>query len=197
MAMGRPRAFDTGAAVDGAMRVFWAKGYDGATMTDLCAATGLQPGSVYAAFGSKQGLFGQAVRHYIDDVVTYSAAAMREPTAGAIVRAWLNGAVESTTGETTPAGCLLVQGALTGGEAATLLAAQRRTGEGLLAQRFAELRDQGGLPPTADPAAIASYVFALAQGIAVQAASGATRDELHAMVTLFTARLPWETAKED
>ncbi|MBW6433433.1 hypothetical protein KZ829_06715 [Actinoplanes hulinensis] len=50
---------------------------------------------------------------------------MREPTAGAIVRAWLNGAVESTTGGTAPAGCLLVQGALTGGEAATLPAAQR------------------------------------------------------------------------
>ena len=64
MAIGRPRAFDMDQALDRALDVFWRKGYEGATMCDLTAAMGINPPSLYAAFGNKEGLFRQALDRY-------------------------------------------------------------------------------------------------------------------------------------
>jgi TetR/AcrR family transcriptional repressor of nem operon len=63
--VGRPREFDTEMALDAAMQVFWAKGYEATTLVDLCAATGLHKGSLYQAFGDKHALFIQALRRYL------------------------------------------------------------------------------------------------------------------------------------
>ncbi|GAB3827448.1 TetR/AcrR family transcriptional regulator [Dactylosporangium cerinum] len=195
MAMGRPRGFDPDAVVDAAVEVFWRKGYEGASMADLCAATGLRPGSVYAAYGSKLGLFSAAVDRYVDTVFAYGMSALEAPTAAEVVRTWLLGSVAATTGATTPAGCLLVQGALATGESAAeaqeVLAAKRRAGEHVLAQRLARARTCGDLPADADPELIARFVLTVAEGIAVQAASGVDRAALLAVVDLVTARLPW------
>src|SRR4051794_23423223 len=79
MAMGRPRGFDPDAVVDAAVEVFWRKGYEGASMADLCAATGLRPGSIYAAWGSKLGLFSAAVDRYVDTVFAYGMTALEAP----------------------------------------------------------------------------------------------------------------------
>jgi AcrR family transcriptional regulator len=64
--MGRPREFDTTAALDAAMRVFWEKGYEGATLTDLTNAMRINRSSMWAAFGNKEELFKQAFGRYID-----------------------------------------------------------------------------------------------------------------------------------
>jgi AcrR family transcriptional regulator len=195
MAMGRPRGFDPDAVVDAAVEVFWRKGYEGASMADLCAATGLRPGSVYAAYGSKLGLFSAAVDRYVDTVFAYGMSALDAPTAAEVVRTWLLGSVAATTGPATPAGCLLVQGALATGESAAeareVLAAKRRAGERVLAQRLARARASGDLPADADPELIARFVLTVAEGVAVQAASGVDRAALLAVVDLVTARLPW------
>lgn len=61
---GRPRSFDKEAALERAMEVFWRLGYEGASMTDLTAAMGIASPSLYAAFGSKEALFRQALDHY-------------------------------------------------------------------------------------------------------------------------------------
>jgi AcrR family transcriptional regulator len=195
MAMGRPRGFDPDAAVDAAVEVFWRKGYEGASMADLCAATGLRPGSIYAAWGSKLGLFSAAVDRYVDTVFAYGMSALDAPTAAEVVRTWLVGSVEASTGATTPPGCLLVQSALATGESAAeaqeVLSVKRRAGERVMAQRLALARASGDLPADADPELIARFVLTIAEGIAVQAASGASRAELLAVVDLTTSRLPW------
>jgi AcrR family transcriptional regulator len=64
--MGRPRGFDTAAALDAAMRVFWEKGYEGATLTDLTDAMRINRSSMWAAFGNKEELFKRAFGRYID-----------------------------------------------------------------------------------------------------------------------------------
>ena len=155
----------------------------------------MRPGSIYAAYGSKLGLFGAAVDRYVDTVFAYGMTALEAPTAAGVVRTWLLGSVQATTGATTPAGCLLVQGALATGESAAeaqeVLSAKRRAGERVLAQRLSRARSSGDLPAGADPELIARYVLTVAEGIAVQAASGASRAELLAVVDLATARLPW------
>src|SRR3977135_535260 len=70
MPRGRPREFDTDAAVARAMDVFWSCGYHGTSLPDLLEATALSRGSLYAAFGDKHGLFLRALDRYIDDALT-------------------------------------------------------------------------------------------------------------------------------
>ncbi|MEU6207351.1 TetR/AcrR family transcriptional regulator [Micromonospora musae] len=196
MAMGRPREFDTERVLESALHVFWTKGYEGATMADLSTATNLKPGSIYAAFGSKAGLFKQVVDHYSSTVFGYGAAALEADTAREVARRWLLGAADATTGTGTPPGCLLVQGALVAGdtaaEAKADLTARRRSAEELLTERFARARAAGDLPPAVEPRDAAAYVIALSQGFAVQAASGAGRTELRRLAELALRTLPWE-----
>jgi AcrR family transcriptional regulator len=196
MAVGRPREFDTEHVLAAAMRVFWAKGYEGATMADLSAATNLKPGSVYAAFGSKAGLFKQVTDHYATTVSTYGPVALLAPTVRDVARLWLLGAVDTTTGDDTPAGCLLVQSALATGdtavEAKAELSARRHAAEEMLTERFTRAHADGDLPADADPRDAAVYVLSMSHGIAVQASTGATREQLRRLVELALRKLPWE-----
>nr|WP_201749134.1 TetR/AcrR family transcriptional regulator [Micromonospora acroterricola] len=194
--MGRPREFDVERVLESALHVFWTKGYEGATMADLSAATNLKAGSIYAAFGSKSGLFKQVVDHYSTTIFGYGTAALEADTAREVVRRWLLGAADATTGPDTPPGCLLVHGALatgdTAAEAKADLCARRHTAEATLTQRFTRARDSGDLPPTVDPRDAAAYVITLSQGLAVQAASGASRTDLRRLAELALRKLPWE-----
>lgn len=197
MPRGRPRSFDMDTVLEASLNVFWAKSYEGTTMTDLGEATGLLPGSIYSAFGSKAGLFAQVVDRYISTTFSYGAHALEATSARDVTRRWLTGAAEQTTGDTTPAGCLLVQGALATGDASRQvgqdLCAHRRTAQIALTERFAQARKSGDLPADVEPRVAAQYVAALAEGIAVEAASGSSRKSLMELVELSMRRLPWET----
>lgn len=196
MTRGRPREFDVDEVLQAALTVFWRKGYEGTSMADLTAATGLKPGSIYAAFGSKAGLFKQVVDRYVATTFAYGARGLEADSAREVARCWLRGAAESTTGDATPAGCLLVQGALVTGEAAREagqdLRDRRKAAQLMLTERFAAAQDAGDLPADVEPQVAARYVVALAEGIAVEAASGATRETLLGLVELAMRRLPWE-----
>lgn len=103
--MSRPRAFDIDAAAEQAMRVFWKSGYASASMAELYAATGLKPGSVYAAFGDKEGLFQRAFEAY--------AARFRETlpkglTGLAAIEAWLKVQADLAVEDPERKGCLIV-----------------------------------------------------------------------------------------
>ena len=196
MARGRPREFDLDDVLQAALNVFWGKGYEGATMADLAEATGLRPGSIYAAFGSKAGLFKQVVDRYVATAFSYGPHSLEADSVREVVRRWLTGAAENTTGEATPAGCLLVQGALVTGDAAQEvgqdLCGRRQAAQVMLTERFARAQETGDLPSGVEARVAALYVVALADGIAVEAASGASRETLLTLVDLAMRRLPWE-----
>jgi AcrR family transcriptional regulator len=81
--MGRPRAFDMDKALDEAMEVFWRHGFEGATIAELTGAMDINPPSLYAAFGSKEGLLKAALDHYSkrrDECMTEVLAARRART---------------------------------------------------------------------------------------------------------------------
>src|SRR3990170_4118523 len=85
VAIGRPRAFDMDQALDRALEVFWRKGYEGTTICDLTAVMGINPPSIYAAFGNKEGLFRKALDRYGALRTAFWAEALNAPTARAVV----------------------------------------------------------------------------------------------------------------
>jgi AcrR family transcriptional regulator len=179
---GRPRGFDVDVALDRALNVFWRKGYEGASLDDLTAAMGINRPSLYAAFGNKEELFRKVLERYAQGPAAHACKAMQAPTARAVAELMLLGTVELLTAPGHPRGCLAVQSALAGGETSECirreLIAHREAGVAALRKRFQRARREGDLPRNADPAHLARYIATIAHGLAVQAASGATRTEL-------------------
>ena len=192
--LGRPRSFDNDRALDRALQVFWRKGYEGATLSDLTKAVGVNRPSLYAAFGDKEALFRKALDRYLNGPAAYTQEALKEPTARAVVERLLRGAADLNTAPRNPGGCLTVQGALACGEAGDSirqeLVACRAAGEATLRRRFQRAKSEGDLPATVDPADLARYVATIVFGMAVQAAGGATRDKLQNVVEMALRTLP-------
>ena len=184
--MGRPRGFDTTAALDAAIHVFWQKGYEGATLTNLTDAMGINRSSMWAAFGNKEELFKQAFERYIHVYQAYMRAALEKPTVREIIESSLRGTVDFLSKPGNPQGCLSVHAALAVGDEADpvkqWLIQGRKRGESLARRRFEQAKKAGELGSDVDPAALARYVATLIQGLGVQGASGATKAELTRVV---------------
>ena len=189
---GRPRAFDTDKALERALQLFWQKGYEGTSLSDLTKAMGINRPSLYAAFGNKEDLFRKALDRYADGPAAYVREALNLPTARAVVER-LRGAVDLLTDQRTPQGCLWVQGALSCGKSADPirweLISRRKAGETALRQRFRRAISEGDLPADANAADLSGYVATVIHGMAVQAASGASRNELQRVIK--TALRAW------
>ncbi|MET8007341.1 TetR/AcrR family transcriptional regulator [Nonomuraea glycinis] len=185
MAGGRPRAFDPDTALDRALEVFWRQGYEGTSLSDLTAAMGINRPSLYSAFGNKETLFVKALERYIDGPGAFAAEALTAPTVGEVVERLVNGAIELTTGEHTPRGCLSVNSVRACGPdaepARQAALARRRAGETALRRRFEGAPD---LPEGHDAGTLAQLVNTITDGIAVQAAGGRTREELRQIADL-------------
>ena len=186
--MGRPREFDIDEALDRAMRLFWERGYEGVSLTDLTKAMGITKPSLYAAFGDKKELFRKALERYTEGPADYGTRALQEPTARDVAEATVRGAVRTTTRPGCPAGCLGVQGALASNDAAQpahdMLVEWRSASARRLEERFRRAVDEDDLPRDADPRMLARYLMTVTFGIAVQAASGLGRDELQDIADL-------------
>src|SRR5881628_3765300 len=184
--VGRPRAFDVDEALDRALKVFWRKGYEGASLPDLTRAMGINRPSLYAAFGNKEALFRKALDRYADGPASYVREALDEATARDVVERLLRGAAGLLTDPRNPPGCLMVQGALSCGKAGDPirkeLASRRVAGEAAIRRRLERAKSDGDLPADADPADLARYVATVIHGMAVQAASGASRDDLQRVI---------------
>jgi AcrR family transcriptional regulator len=182
MALGRPRAFDADYALDEAMEVFWRHGYEGATIAQLTEAMGINPPSLYAAFGSKEGLLKAALDRYSARRAAWMEEILGAPTAREVAERMLVGIADTQTDPANPPGCLLVQGGLacgTGSENVPFELAVRRTQtEDQLRDRFVRAKAEGDLKETTDPAALARYLSAVTVGMGVMASSGADREAL-------------------
>lgn len=193
MPTGRPRTFDTAAALGRALDVFRAKGFEGTSLQDLTRAMGISRPSLYAAFGNKEALFRRALDRYVEERGSVLKDALAEPTARAAAERFLRETAASLVDARSPRGCLLVQGALACGEDADVvrkeLAARRGAAEAALRRRFERAAREGDLPAGAVPADLARFVATVVQGMSVQASGGASRAALRRVAE--TAMRAW------
>lgn len=192
---GRPRGFEKDAALARAMEVFWRKGYESASMTDLTQAMGIASASLYAAFGSKEELFRQAVEYYAATEGPEIWAGMeRASTAYEAVETYLTETARAFTRRTKPPGCLIVLSALHPSEDSDVV---RRELTEMRTQSIADLKTRlqrgvadGEISAQADLDAIARFYVTVQQGMSIQARDGASRRELESVARAALASWP-------
>jgi len=190
---GRPREFDEDEVLQAALRLFWEKGYEGTSLSDLMVATGLTKSSLYKAFGSKEALFWRVVKRYQRNFLDFRHQALAEPTPRRIAERLLDGITELHGGTVNPVGCLELNTALAGSTASEPIRRElirsRERFRRRLRDRFEETMAMAPLPPgmTSDDAA--SLIISLIQGLAVQAKAGVSRETTRRVVR--AALLSW------
>ena len=191
---GRPREFDLDDALAAALRVFWQHGYEAASMAELTAAMGITKPSLYAAFGNKEALFHKALDLYEREKLAYIGVAIQAPTAREVAERLLRGALQQQMSTCDPKGCLgVINSVACGAEAEPIKAAvvaRRASSEAALIRRFEEAKQAGELPDGMEPDALVRYLFALMQGLNIQAGSGATCPQLQQLVDTTMAIWP-------
>lgn len=193
---GRPREFCVDQALASALRVFWSKGYEGASMADLTEAMGITKPSLYAAFGNKEQLFVKALDLYEREKLDYVGQALAEPTARGVAERLLRGALENQTSSCEPRGCLgVISSIACGSEAESIrqfVVARGASARAALVDRLERAKVEGDLPAHMDVEGLTSHLYAVMQGMAVQAGAGASREELERMIA--TTLSMWPTA---
>ncbi|WP_294391657.1 TetR/AcrR family transcriptional regulator [uncultured Sphingomonas sp.] len=185
---GRPREFDVDQALGQALRVFWQRGYDGASMTELTAAMGITKPSLYAAFGNKEALFRKALDLYENEKMAFMDAALAEPTSRQVAERLLRGVLAMQTSSCDPKGCLGVMSSVAGSQEADSIRQwvieRQQSSRAALIVRLERAKEEGDLPTDIDPDALARYMTAVVQGLTLQARAGASAGELESLVDM-------------
>ncbi|WP_296614198.1 TetR/AcrR family transcriptional regulator [Sphingomonas sp.] len=191
---GRPREFDVDQALTAALRVFWSKGYEGASMTDLTDAMGITRPSLYAAFGNKESLFRKALDLYEREKLCYMGQALEAPTARGVAQRLLQGSLQNQTSGDDPRGCLgVISSVACGAEADCIrqeVLERGRIAHQALIERMERAIAEGDFNAPVDPEGITKYLTAILQGMAVQAGAGASREDLQRLVDTTLAMWP-------
>ena len=193
---GRPRTFDRTAALRRAMDVFWAKGYEGASISELAAAMGINSPSLYAAYGSKEALFLEATDFYSRVEGPDIWLALDEaPTARHAIELFLSRTAKAYSQTDRPQGCLITLGALhqdsTSGLICADLRRRRAENHSALRKRLERGVAEGELPAKFDCGAAATFYATVQHGMSIQARDGASCTALMATVT--GAMAAWQT----
>jgi AcrR family transcriptional regulator len=196
VARGRPREFCVEHALAQALRVFWSKGYEGTSLTDLTEAMGITRPSLYAAFGNKESLFRKALDLYEREKLEYIGRALSQPTARGVAEVLLRGSVNNACGSEEPHGCLgVITSVACGAESQSIreeVLERGKVAKRALIERFERAKAEGDLPANVEIEALTNLLYAVLQGICVQAGAGATSNELDRIVD--TALMVWPGA---
>lgn len=199
--MGRHREFDIEKALDAVLCVFWRKGYEGASYADLTAAAGVERPALYAAFGNKETMFRKALDRYYEHYMDFIPDALAQPTARQVIHRMLYGALELHTQHPQHAGCLGINGGLAVSDAAEpvrrALIESRASGGNKLRERLHRAREEGDLPASTKPEALANFVLAVSHGMAVQAKAGFNRQQLSEIAELALSTIPFSGIRPD
>jgi AcrR family transcriptional regulator len=193
--IGRPRGFDRDAALEAAMFLFWRKGFAATSMNDLCDAMGVRSPSLYAAFGSKEALYLEAVEHYVR---TQGPPVWDKLAEGATARAGIENLLIAGTeslpkSRATPAGCMAMLAAVGDEWPAAIVRVVKKVRLevlGALRSRLKNAVAEGELPGSTDIYGLSRFYLSVFQGMAIQARDGATQAELSAVAAAAMAAWP-------
>jgi AcrR family transcriptional regulator len=193
--IGRPREFDRGAALEAAVVLFWRKGFAAASMNDLCDAMDVRSPSLYAAFGSKEALYLEAIQHYVE---TFGPPVWDGLAEGASARAGVQNLLLAATeslpeSHVTPGGCMAALAAVCDEWPAGIADVVRKIRLemlGMLRSRLEAGVANGELPTTTDIEGLSRFYFSVYQGMAVQARDGAGAPELKGVVAAAMSAWP-------
>jgi AcrR family transcriptional regulator len=193
--IGRPREFDRDAALEAAMLLFWRKGYAATSMSDLCDAMGVRPPSLYAAFGSKEALYLEAIEHYVQTraPLVWGGFAEGATARASIETLLLAGTDNLPKSRAAPAGCMALLGAVADEWPAAVARAIKKVRLDMLNMLRARLDAavaQGELPASTDIGGLSRFYLGVLQGMAIQARDGATKAELMSAVASAMAAWP-------
>lgn len=178
---GGPRTFDRDQALEIAMRLFWRHGYEGVSLNDLTTAIGIAPPSLYSAFGSKAGLYREALGRY--GALPGALEAMADAsTLDQAVTALFRGAIRAATASAEERGCMVSSGMTESAAGNIELAHEVAELRRELARGIAHILARWLAPQDAEDSA--RYFSAVLQGISVQARDGATVEQLDAIARL-------------
>jgi AcrR family transcriptional regulator len=191
---GRPRAFDRDEALDRAMHLFWRRGYEATSVSDLTETMGITPPSLYAAFGDKKRLFLEAVDRYQSGPGSFAQAAFNEPTAERAMRRLMMDTIDSFFEPGNPKGCMVVLAATNcttdSSDILDELTGRRRMAERLVRDRIAAGRDAGEIPSGADIDTLAGMIVTTLYGLSIKARDGASRASLRKVVEQMMSMWP-------
>lgn len=197
---GRPRSFDPEVALQRATEVFWRHGFQGASLAELTAATGLSKPSLYAAFGDKESLYLQCLQRYIDGNVALQTQLLEdEPDARRAVHGFMRALVQLQTDPALPGGCFVVNGTADCGGPTTPIAVEAALRgasggtEQRLLRRLQRAEREGQLPSGLAAKQLATLLSSVLTGMAVMAKSGQPREKLEQVVD--AAMAVWPEAK--
>jgi AcrR family transcriptional regulator len=196
-ARGRPRSFDREAALQAAMDVFWEKGYEATSIHDLTGAMGINPPSLYAAFGDKEHLYLEAVQRYQDWRREQVGRLLDEaPSAREGIERLLRESAQELTKGCHPAGCMLALSASctsASADAQEALAERRAMARRRIKERIDRGVREGDVPAGTDTAGLADFFTTVFSGMAMRAKDGATRKSL--VATVDAAMRAWPAHK--
>jgi AcrR family transcriptional regulator len=179
---GRPIGFDKDAALEVAMLLFWKRGFEGTSMTDLTQAMGLNPSSIYAAFGDKHALFSLAVKRYMKTRAQYATKALEQPTLKKVIRALFDSTVAFLTTPNHPSTCMTLAGAVgcsvEASPARDMMTEIRKQNEAAMRERFLLAQKSRELSKDINVDDYTRYLSTIIAGLSIQAANGSTKAEL-------------------
>lgn len=194
---GRPRMLDREAGLEVAARLFWERGYEGTSISDLTQAMGITPPSLYATFGSKEELFGLALDYSIarENGRRSEILQAKTPLYQAL-KAYLYDIAEGHTQPDKPRGCIVSTAVLQHSEenasVARTTASLREASMQILKARFDRAVDEGELPEKTDTDTLARFYGAIIQGMSAQACDGACSVRLKALIDVALTAWPGE-----
>ena len=183
---GRPRGFDRDAALEAAMLLFWRKGFAAASMNDLCDAMGIRSPSLYAAFGSKEALYLEAIEHYVQTIgpPVWDKLAEGTTARAGVENLLLAGTETLPESGAMPAGCMAMLAGVSDEWPAAITDVVSKVRLEVLGELRSRLKTgvaEGELPASTDIDGLSRFYLSVFQGMAIQARDGATAAELRSI----------------